>query len=228
MFHNIFILLRVENEINKCSDNRDRTILTDIDPTGRLSKLYDDNLPTFETSQYYYRIVLCLVLHSLMKPNIPVDSIEKHVKILDKVDLSHVERTIVSFSLICHIPYTQDGDLPKSYFDCFEAALVAIEDFAASQRSPCLPYHQAAKCSKTYEYLRTMSLLIASPLHLVTKPRKTALKASLQNTIERLQASIKKCTELIAKRESENQAEKCLPYISLIKSMLELNCAGIL
>lgn len=218
----------VENEINKCADNRDRNIIKDIDPTGRLSKLYDDNLPTFTIPEYYYRIVICLVLHALMKPTVSAETIEKHVNVLNKIELNETERAIVSFAQVCHLPFTQAAELPSSYQEVFNQVLACIERVAREQPSSPLPYHQVAKCAKLYEYLRTVSLLLIAPLTLMSKPKKAAFKVKLHKQIEALQSNIRMCREVISKFAADYRQEKCVDYMNQIVSMLDNNCTAIL
>lgn len=217
-----------QTEINKCSDNRDLNILTDIDATGRLLELYEHNFSSFIRPQYYYRVVMSLVLHNLFKsPESPSTETRKHIEVLSSIGLDEVERVIAEFALVsCQIGSSTTEPMP-AYTDALETVIKAIDAIVSNQpANDCLPYHFISYCSCLYEHLRVVCLLISAPFSSAAKPRRSAMKSRLQSDLNKVNGLAQ-----TIKRHVHGNSElpaKCQEYVKNIGKLIDSHCIGIL
>jgi hypothetical protein len=204
--------------------------MTDIDATGRLYNLYSDHLTTFGPSQYYYRIVISLILHCVLKPEISISTIMQFGSILERVDLNDVERAICDLAQIAHYSVgSSDNDIVLLRESIILVTKV-LDEFMNTPPPFDLPYHIVAKCSALFEYLRVVCLLIAAPFHMVPKSRKPALRTRIQLELDSLCSlaeRVKRSLQDSVESESKTNEKSC-QYINLLVPLIDSHCINIL
>lgn len=87
----------LDRTISQCSDNRDFSIFTDIDPTGKLAQLYVQHLSSFSVGTYYWRMLNALVLQYLSQGQCGNDVLSCIESIRSKAEPEEAKLAFVNF-----------------------------------------------------------------------------------------------------------------------------------
>ena len=208
-------------DVYNCSDNRDRNIFNDIDPTGRLYRLYSDNLPSFSHGDYFYRMGICSCLNSLATGDF--GSIQKHASIINLNELGEVEKSILDFVIVSHKPFVSDG--LNDYFETFgklKSSLQAYMNIDSGTRA--LPYHQVQRCTKLFEHLRILTLFINIPLQSLQKPQRLNIKKNIASVLDSISDLIAQSKQYYVRMESDLAGTKAIEYVQRLSGMVDSFC----